>query len=88
MLEVKNYMEDLVEELLVEVLNQMDMCKCQKCKNDVCAIVLNHLKPLYATSSGGRVFMKFDRLKQQSRADVLAEITQAAKIVAKGTRHE
>lgn len=81
-------MEDLVEELLVEVLNQMDMCKCQKCKNDIGAIALNHLKPLYGTSSNGRVFMKFNMLKQQSRADVLAEITQAAKIVAKGTRHE
>lgn len=88
MLGIKNYMEDLVEELLGEVLNQMDICKCQKCKNDICAIALNNLKPLYVASPKGRVYVKIDMLKQQARADVLAAITQAAKKVAKEVRHE
>lgn len=88
MLEVKNYMEELVEEVLGEVLERMEMCKCEKCKNDICAIALNNLKPMYATSQKGRVFIKISMLKQQSKADVLSEVTRAAKKVAMDKHHE
>ena len=45
---LKNYMEDVVEHFLLDVLNEYDnICKCEQCINDIKAIALNNLKPLF-----------------------------------------
>lgn len=85
---LKNYMEDVVEYLLADVLNEYDaICKCQKCIDDIKAVALNNLKPLYFTSQKGEVYNKLNRMEMQFEADALRELTKAVELVSKQPKH-
>lgn len=86
---LKNYMEDVVEYLLPDVLNEYDeICKCQKCIDDIKAVALNHLNPLYFTSQKGEVYNKLNGMEMQFEADALREITKAIEMVSKRSKHK
>jgi len=81
-------MEDVVEHFLLDVLNEYDnICKCEQCINDIKAIALNNLKPLYFTSREGRVYNKLNEMQAQFEADVLRELTKAIVTVSRKPRH-
>jgi len=43
---VKNYMEIVVDNILKKILpDYSNLCKCEKCCDDIKAIALNNLKP-------------------------------------------
>lgn len=85
----KNYMEDLVEEMLPVVLEEYkDICKCEKCTNDMKAIALNNLKPLYFSTEEGNLYLKTKKLNTQFRADVIRQLTKAVQIVSKNPSHD
>lgn len=86
---LSNYMEDMVENLLPNALSEYDrVCKCSKCINDIKAIALNNLKPLYFTSEKGEVYNKLNELEIQFGADVLRELIKAIEIVSKKPHHK
>jgi len=85
---VKNYAEQMVEEILPTVLkNYESICKCEKCLNDIRCIALNNLKPLYYDSEKGGVYLKVKSLDLQYKTDVIREIANAIKIVSQNTNH-
>lgn len=85
---LKNCMEDIVEDLLPVVLdNYGNICKCEKCIQDISAIALNNLKPLYAVTENGKVYSKLNQLKVQFKIDVINQVTQAIEIVSKNPLH-
>ena len=86
---VTNYMEILVEKYLDSVLEEWDICKCEKCKKDITAIALNNLKPMYTTSESGKVYAKANiTFNPQYATDIVLAINKAASIVCKEVRHE
>lgn len=53
----RNTMEDIVAEEVAGILkNEKKMCKCSRCVNDICAIVLNSLTPHYVTSEVAQIY--------------------------------
>ena len=85
---VKNYMEDVVEDRLLTIIQDYaGFCKCQKCLEDVMAISLNNLKPAYTSTEVGDIYSKIDQLKLQVNTDVTTEIARAIEIVAKNPQH-
>lgn len=89
MTEMTNYMEVLVAHHLGEVLEEWQVCKCDKCKKDIAALALNHLQPMYVTSETGSVYAKASTsFNPQNRADVILAINEAIKTVSKEVRHE
>ena len=85
---LKNYMEELELTYMEEILNDIDMCKCDICKLDIAAKALNDLPPLYFVSNKGEVYSKIKKLKVQFEVDVITAITRAAELVNKNPRHE
>ena len=86
---VKNYMEIIVEDLLPTMLDKYKgICKCDRCIDDIKAIALNNLKPIYVVSEKGNIYAKSNELNIQFRTDVIKELTEAVDIVSKNTRHE
>ena len=79
----KNYMEILVSNLLSEVIVNYDVCKCENCLNDIKAIVLNNLSPMYFLSSVGKSEKTAFLLNRQNRISVLAKIVSALEIIKK-----
>ena len=84
---LKNYMEDVVLSIMDEVIGNMEICKCEKCKMDIAAIALNNLPPKYVVTDKGELYSKVNFLKGQFNADVILEITKAAMIVKRLAHH-
>ena len=86
-LEYKNLMEDFVLQNLDTVMKAEGGCTCDACKSDVVAYALNHLTPHYVATRQGRLMVKLQSYELQSRADVVAALSEAAVMVAKTPRH-
>ena len=87
MYKLKNYMEDIVEITVENILERMDVCKCEKCKLDIMAISLNSLPPMYVVSEKGMLFSKTNEFKQQFNADVQSVVVKAAIKVGNKPQH-
>lgn len=85
--EYRNLMEDFVLQNLDIVLEGSGCCTCDACKSDVAAFALNHLTPHYVATRQGRLMVKLQSYELQSRADVVAAVSEAAVMVAKNPRH-
>jgi competence protein ComFB len=85
---LKNMMEDLVIEKLDELGDNVNCCKCPKCRMDIVSYALNRLPPKYVASYKGEVYSKLDTLSLQYDADLLNAIYQAAEVVNANPRHK
>jgi len=85
---IKNYMEEIVFHMMKEILDDINMCTCDKCMLDIAAIALNDLPPKYIVSEKGELFSKINTLRQQFEVDVISAITKAAVLVKRNPRHE
>ena len=88
MAQIKNYMEEIVFSLIKEVLEDINVCTCDKCILDIAAIALNDLPSRYIVSEKGELYSKINSLKQQFEVDVISAITKAAVLVKRSPRHE
>ena len=86
-IEYKNLMEEFVLQNLNTVMAAGGGCTCDACKSDVVAYTLNHLTPHYVATRQGRLMVKLQGYEMQSRADVIAAISEAALMVSKSPRH-
>lgn len=85
---LKNYMEQIVDDIFPTVIDKYtDICKCEKCINDIKAITLNNLKPLYIVTEEGAIYSRMKELEQQFKTDVMSEIIKAIEIVSKKPKH-
>ncbi|MCL2499004.1 MAG: late competence development ComFB family protein [Defluviitaleaceae bacterium] len=84
---VKNYMEDMVLAKMPQVMAQMGVCHCEKCKLDIFAFVLNKMPPKYVVTQKGTVYAKLALLQSQFDVDIITQITHAAEMVMARPRH-
>ncbi|MFV9567620.1 MULTISPECIES: late competence development ComFB family protein [Thermoanaerobacter] len=84
---LKNYMEDAVEQMMDEVLKDLDVCKCLRCRMDIKALALNNLPPKYVVSEEGELYVKTNELVRQFEVDIIKAITMAAIKVNNNKRH-
>ena len=85
---IKNYMEQIVDETLPTVIDKYtDICKCEKCIDDIKAITLNNLKPLYIVTEEGAIYSKLKELEQQFKTDIISELIKAIELVSKRPKH-
>ena len=87
MLSLKNHMEEVVFNQMEQVLQDIQMCKCDKCQMDISAIALNELPPKYVVTEKGVLFSKIDALQSQFEIGVTSAIIRAALIVRKNPWH-
>ncbi|AIS52356.1 late competence development protein ComFB [Thermoanaerobacter kivui] len=84
---LKNYMEDAVDQMMDEVLKDLDVCKCDRCRMDIKALALNNLPPKYVVSEEGELYVKTNELVRQFEVDIIKAITMAAIKVNNNKRH-
>lgn len=83
-----NYMEAAVDLVLREMTKKNELpCSCQQCVNDIKAIALNNLKPMYVVTDEGIVYNRIKELNIQFKADIIRELTSAMRIVGDNPRH-
>jgi len=90
----KYHLRNLVEEaVLIETAERQkrntDVCQCEKCRLDVCAIVLNRISPKYTTTPYGELLGKSDTvLSFEMRNLIAVEVLKAVEEVGKNPRHK
>lgn len=85
---IRNFMENAVDELIDNVLNTLDVCKCERCRLDIKALALNNLPPRYVVTEKGELYTKTSELMQQFEVDIIKAITMAALYVNKNKHHQ
>lgn len=85
---LKNYMEEIVFSVIDDVLKDIDVCKCERCKMNIIAISLNNLPSKYVVAEKGELYSKVNMFKMQVEVDVMTEIIKAAMIVKKNPQHQ
>ncbi|MEG2289146.1 MAG: late competence development ComFB family protein [Clostridium sp.] len=86
----KNYAETQVEHILKNVLKDYtNICTCDKCVSDMCAIALNSLKPKYVVSTTGKIYTcALNEIDKQQIVTITTEVIKAIEIVSSNTQHE
>ncbi len=83
-----NVVETLVKEKTKDLIKTMDMCQCNKCYLDACAIALNHTKPLYITSPKGRLLSRLTTINYGYQAVQMVEVLKALEMVKERPHHK
>lgn len=86
-MQLKNYMEDAVEQMMDRILKDIDVCKCERCRMDIKALALNNLPPKYVVTEEGELYVKTNELVRQFEVDIIKAITMAAMKVKENPRH-
>lgn len=87
MYNLRNYMEEVVQRLLDDVMTDIGVCKCEKCRLDITAIALNNLPGKYFVTEKGELFSKINTLFTQFEVDAITAMTKAALIVKQNPLH-
>lgn len=81
-------MEIVVDHIIPSILDKYEnICKCQRCIEDIKAHTLNNLKPLYVVTEMGYTYTKVNELKTQFNVDIINEIVKSISIVSAKPRH-
>ncbi|NQX71795.1 hypothetical protein BC351_21570 [Paenibacillus ferrarius] len=83
-----NAMETIVVNMFDEFSKSYELkCDCNKCKEDMLALVLNKIPPRYTSSEKGQLFIKGMYINPQLQSDVMRELMEAAIIVEHHQHH-
>jgi len=84
-MELKNYMEIVVEDVVDKELSRMneEWAKSPKPKLDIMALILNRLPARYIVTEKGRIMTKITETEVQFQADILRELVKAVDVVRK-----
>ena len=88
-MELKNYMETLVLDQLDSVLAKYpDCCKCERCRQDIAILALNHLPPKYISTNKGSLYMKLSTMSVERSIQVVEQLAKAIETVKKNPHHD
>lgn len=82
-----NITEELVKQTVDSIISTMNMCDCEICKLNACAIALNALPPHYVTTTKGKIMAKISTEIRVYQIQVLVETTKALLIVKEHPLH-
>ena len=83
-----NITEQLVRNKVRELMKDFDMCQCEKCYLDACAIILNQqFDSHYVTTRKGELLMLLDATGYQYKTDLTVSVLQALKAVQAQPQH-
>lgn len=81
-----NLTEKLVLEKLDVTLKKMNCCRCDRCKEDIVALSLNSLKPMYVVATKQEINNKINQ-SEELGLQVTTAVLKAVLAVRKNPRH-
>lgn len=85
---LKNVMETIVSNKLEEIWGKINMCHCEKCRDDIMACTLNRLPPKYVSTSEEELYARITSLINEEMYEVTIELLKSIKMVSENPRHE
>jgi competence protein ComFB len=82
-----NITEELVRRKVKSLMAAADMCCCDKCYYDVCALILNNMPPQYVTTEKGKLLSLLNTTGSQFQTNLVVHATQAIEKVRQSPMH-
>lgn len=82
-----NAYEELVKTNVRDMMAKTDMCQCEKCFLDVCALVMNNRFAKYVTTRKGAVLAKIPDMNIGDHTKLVVTITIAMELVRQQPQH-
>ena len=82
-----NAYEDLVKTNVRSMMEQTDMCQCEKCFLDACAIVFNRKYTHFVTTREGMLLTKVPEMNHGNHVEMMVTIMDALHIVKNFPKH-
>jgi len=82
-----NAYDEIVRTAVLEMMENTDMCKCERCFLDVCAIVFNRGYAHYVNTREGEILKKIPEMNQGNRAQLTVQVLHAIKMVQDFPHH-
>lgn len=82
-----NVMEAIVNDKIIYFMRQFDVCTCERCVADTCALTLSGLLPKYIVTTPAAVDPLLSFYTNRYISDVTVEATKACMIVKDNPRH-
>jgi len=83
---IYNVMVNLVVEKLGIVLKKMNCCKCERCKDDIVAVALNSLKPMYVVGTRDEIDNRKEEFSKLG-LEVTTAVLKAVLLVRRKPNH-
>jgi len=82
-----NVLEELVREKVDSSIKSLDMCQCEKCRLNACAIALNALPAKYVTTTKGALMALLAASNLEYQTSVQVEVIKALNVVKENPMH-
>lgn len=82
-----NVMEEIVNDKIIYFMRQFDVCTCERCVADTCALTLSGLLPKYIVTTPAAVDPLLSFYTNRYISDVTVEATKACMVVKDNPRH-
>ena len=82
-----NVLEELVRDRVDSYIKAMDMCKCEKCRLNACAIALNSLPAKYVTTTRGALMAQLAATNLEYQTSVQVQVLKALNVVKENPIH-
>ncbi len=87
--ELSNVMEMIVKDKVRSIWKEdKKHCHCEKCFNDICAIVLNKTAPAYVNTLKGSLLAQIPELNVERQMAMTVDIMRAMKLVGENPKHD
>lgn len=83
-----NAYEPAVREMVQDTMAKTDMCRCEKCYLDACAIVFNKGFTRYVTTRKGEVLASLLDMNQARQVQLRVAVTEAVDLIKKSPQHD
>jgi competence protein ComFB len=83
-----NIVEEMVRLQVNEQIRKMDMCQCERCRLNACAIALNNLPSHYVHTQKGALLGQLEDVEINVQTGILIEVTKALMFVKENPLHD
>jgi len=83
-----NAYDDLVRTAVQEMMDSTDMCKCERCYLDACAIVFNQKYTHFVNTREGDLLRKVPSMNHSNRVELMVTVMNALKLVKDFPHHD
>lgn len=85
---VFNVMEQITNDIFEEIQKHYELkCNCEKCKDDILALTLNHVPTKYVATEKGELYVKALYQNLDLKHEILRELTRSIQFVEQNPHH-
>lgn len=83
-----NAYDDIVRSSVRDLMAKSEMCQCDKCFLDVCAVVFNRKYSRFVTTTEGQLLSKVPQISYGGQVEMTVTILDAIKMVRDFPKHD